>query len=45
MLKGVFGSVIVVVFQNVFRSEMHETNFIFIFLIIFGISTLKRSKT
>jgi len=39
-----FGRVVVVVFQIVFRAEIHA-NDIFLFLkIIFDISTLKRSK-
>ena len=28
---GVFGSVVAVAFQSVFRSEMHQNNFFFIF--------------
>jgi len=42
----VFGSVIAVVFQNAFRSEMHQNNLFFLFFkkFIFDISTSKRFK-
>jgi hypothetical protein len=36
----VFGSVVAVVFQNVFHSEMYQNNIFF----IFDISALERSK-
>jgi hypothetical protein len=35
---GVFGSVVAVAFQNVFRSEIHQNNVFFIFLKSFLIS-------
>jgi hypothetical protein len=42
----VFESVVAVVFQNIFYSEMHSSNIFFYFLkIIFYISTLIWSET
>jgi hypothetical protein len=45
LIKGVFGSIVEVVFQSAFRLEMHQNN---VFLkkrkIIFDINTSKRSK-
>jgi hypothetical protein len=41
----VFGSVVVIAFQNAFRLEMHQNDFFFIFKKnIFEISTSKRSE-
>jgi hypothetical protein len=43
---GVLESVITVVFQNTFRSEIHQNNIFFYFLkFIFDISTSNNSKT
>jgi hypothetical protein len=45
MSSVVFGIVVVVVFQSVFRLEMHQNNFFFYFLkFIFDINTSKQSK-
>jgi hypothetical protein len=42
---NLFGSVVAVAFQSVFRAEMHQ-NDVFLFLkIIFEINVSKRSKT
>jgi hypothetical protein len=43
-MKSVFGSVIVVVFQIVFRAEIHVNDVFYFLKIIFNISTSKRSK-
>jgi hypothetical protein len=40
----VFGSVVVVAFQSVFHSEMHQNNVFYFLKIIFDISASKRSK-
>jgi len=40
----VFSSVVAVVFQIVFRAEIHANDFFYFLKIIFDISTLKRSK-
>jgi len=44
MSKSVFGSVVVVAFQIVFRAEIHANDFFYFLKIIFDISTSKRSK-
>jgi hypothetical protein len=43
--KGLFGSVVVVVFQSAFHSEMYQNDFFYFLKIIFEISASKRSKT
>jgi hypothetical protein len=43
-VSGVFESIVVVVFQSVFRSEMHHNNIFLKKIIIFDISTSKRSE-
>jgi hypothetical protein len=43
-LKSVFGSVIVVTFQIVFRAEIHVNDIFYILKIIFNISTSKQFK-
>jgi len=40
----VFGSVVVVAFQIIFRAEIHANDFFYFLKIIFNISTSKRSK-
>jgi hypothetical protein len=40
----VFGSVVVVVFQIIFRAEIYINNFFYFLKIIFDISTSKQSK-
>jgi len=41
-----FGRVVAVTFQNIFRAEIHQNNIFFNFLkIIFEINASKRSKT
>jgi hypothetical protein len=40
-----FGSVVAVAFQNVFRVEMHQNDVFSFFKITFKISVSKRSKT
>jgi hypothetical protein len=40
-----FGSVVMVVFQSVFRAEMHQNDAFYFLKIIFEISTSKRFKT
>jgi hypothetical protein len=42
--SGVFESVIVITFQNVFHSKIHQNNIFYFFKIIFDINTLKWSK-
>jgi len=42
--KSVFGSVVVITFQIVFRAEIHANDFFYFLKIIFNISTSKRSK-
>jgi hypothetical protein len=43
-IKGVFDSVVVVVFQIAFRAEIHANDVFYFLKIIFDISTSKRSK-
>ena len=40
-----FGSVVAVVFQIIFRAEMHANDFFYFLKIIFDINTLRQSKT
>jgi len=40
----VFGSIVAVVFQITFRTEIHVNNIFYFLKIIFNISTSKRSK-
>jgi len=44
VIKSVFGSVVVVAFQIIFRAEIHANDFFYFLKIIFNISTSKRSK-
>jgi thiamine transporter ThiT len=43
-VTALFGGVVEVVFQNVFRLEMHQNIFFYFLKFIFNISTSKRSK-
>jgi hypothetical protein len=43
-LQYVFGSVVLVIFQNIFHAEMHQNNFFYFLKIIFEISTSKLFK-
>jgi hypothetical protein len=42
--SSMFGNIIVIVFQIIFRVEMHANDFFYFLKIIFDISTSKRSK-
>jgi hypothetical protein len=42
--EGMFGRVVMVVFQSVFHSEMHQNNVFYFLKIIFEINTSKRSE-
>jgi hypothetical protein len=42
--ESVFGSVVMIVFQSIFYSEMYQNNIFYFFKIIFDISALKWSK-
>jgi len=43
--KGLFGSVIAVVFQSAFHANMYQNDFFYFFKIIFKINVSKQSKT
>jgi len=43
-IKGLFGSMVTVAFQNTFHVEMHQNNFFYFLKIIFKISASKQSK-
>jgi len=42
--ESVFGSVVMIVFQSIFYSEMYQNNIFYFLKIIFDISALKWSK-
>ena len=42
--ESVFGSVVMIVFQSIFYSEMYQNNIFYFLKIIFNISALKWSK-